>query len=309
MPGRCQEQVEYMQRVLTSEVNGYRTVELQACEQVLKERHQYALELGRLQSMVLQEEGVASNQVQGVRKEVVHVEAACAQRVLHLESQEQDSVHNAAAMKLRLTHLNNELSEMARLKRSVNTVDHEATHDLELECKAMGQHELYWYGVAQKNQELAVHQMVQAEEQKEQSLKELDWFQHELDHARANKEAMFDRSQVFGDPEKDSRYESLRGRRPWSYDRQVSGRQNSSEGQRPSGRNDPRVPKRTVSPGGQRPLGSGLRGDERQENRARNHDESRWTFVEAPLTQSSTSANVPKMDRAQISCPLGGQSL
>ena len=105
-----------MQRVLTSEVNGYRAVEQQACEQVLKERHHYALELGRLQSMVLQEEGVASNQVQGVRKEVMRVEAACAQRVSHLETQEQDSVHDAAAMKLRLTHLNNELSEMARRK-------------------------------------------------------------------------------------------------------------------------------------------------------------------------------------------------
>ena len=140
--GQSQEQVEYMQRVMTSEVNGYRAVEQQPCEQVLKARHLYAVELGRLRGIVLQEQGEASNQVQGARKEVIRIEAACAQRVAHLEIQEQDSVHDAATKKQRLAQLNNELSEMARQKGTTSTSDQEAVRDLEVEYKAMCQHEV-----------------------------------------------------------------------------------------------------------------------------------------------------------------------
>ena len=68
--GQSQEQIEHVQRIMTSEVNGYR-----ACEQVLKDRHQYTVELGRLQGIVRQEKGEASHQVQGVRKEAMRIEA------------------------------------------------------------------------------------------------------------------------------------------------------------------------------------------------------------------------------------------
>ena len=219
------------------------------------------------------------HQVQDAKREVSRMESTAAQQILRLETQEQASVHDAAATKLRAVLLNDDLSEMARLKRSTNVMDHDSVHDLGVECKALGQHEVFWQEMAQKNQEIAQLEMEQVEEIQEQSLKDLLRLQQELDQARSGKETRTDwrrGSEIFGDPERDSRYESLLGGRPSSHDRQVPGRQCSSEGQRPSGRHmDPHIPKRTASPRGQRPRGADLRGEERQENRGGNYGDPR----------------------------------
>ena len=53
--------------------------------------------------------------------------------------------------------------------------------DLELDYRALGQHELFWQSVAQKNQDLAQYDMEQVEEQQRQSQKYINRLRDELD--------------------------------------------------------------------------------------------------------------------------------
>ena len=96
----------------------------------------------------------------------MRIEATCAQRVTHLEVQEQGSMHNAVATQQRMAYLDSEPSEIARQNGRTSTSDQEAVRDLEVEYKAMCKHDVLWYGIAEKNQDLAFSKMEQAEGQK-----------------------------------------------------------------------------------------------------------------------------------------------
>ena len=121
------------------------------------------------------------------KADVSLTEQALKSRCAHAEKCEWDAMKNNDNQRTKIYQLE---GEVAKLTRHDETPTSQTVAELTKECKALESQEHSWSELANKNQELATYEMLEAEAKERSHAKDVEWYQNELaDEKEARKRA------------------------------------------------------------------------------------------------------------------------